>query len=320
MTAIPKPAISLVVPVLNEEHVVVEFLTTVMPHLLQALALVGEDAKGEIVFVDDGSTDKTFSVLLKARAMQPMIRVVRLSRNFGKEAALAAGLRYAQGAAVIPLDVDLQDPPQLILEMVRRWRAGAQVVNARRADRQADHLIKSYSARLFYRLYNRVAEHPIPEDVGDFRLFDRRVVDVINVLDENDRFNKGLFSWVGFQVETIDYARPSRLTGDSKWSSWKLFRLAMDGIISSTTLPLRIWSIIGVVISCLSFLYAIFLVLLTLFTGSDVPGYSSIIVSVLFLGGLNLLSLGVMGEYVGRIAREVRRRPLFVVDKLEGFD
>ena len=232
---------------------------------------------------------------------------------------MAAGLKYADAAAVIPMDVDLQDPPHLIAEMVAKWQAGAQVVNAKRCDRTSDKFLKRRTARGFYRIYNKLAERPIPDDVGDFRLLDRRVVDTLNRLEESARFNKGLFSWVGFTTETVEYSRPERAVGESKWRYWRLWRLALDGITASSTMPLRIWTYVGGSIAFLSMAYAAFLVLRTLMTGNDVPGYTSTIVAVLFLGGLNLLSLGIMGEYVGRIANEVRRRPLYVVDRIEGF-
>ena len=309
--------LAIVVPVFNEQESIRRFLAAARPAVEQALASVGGFA--EFIFVDDGSSDGTFTLLRHLADHHGDIRVVRLSRNFGKEAALAAGLRYADAAAVIPMDVDLQDPPHLIGEMVAKWRAGAQVVNAKRCDRTSDKYLKRKTARGFYSIYNRLAERPIPDDVGDFRLLDRRVVETLNRLEEGARFNKGLFSWVGFATDTVEYVRAERAAGESKWRYWRLWKLALDGITASSTMPLRVWTYVGALIAMASLAYAAFLVARTMISGNEVPGYTSTIVAVLFLGGLNLLSLGIMGEYVGRIANEVRRRPLFVVDRVEGF-
>ena len=309
--------LAIVVPVFNEQESIRRFLAAARPAVEQALAPAGGFA--EFIFVDDGSSDGTFTLLRHLADHHGDIRVVRLSRNFGKEAALAAGLRYADAAAVIPMDVDLQDPPHLIGEMVAKWRAGAQVVNAKRCDRTSDKYLKRKTARGFYSIYNRLAERPIPDDVGDFRLLDRRVVETLNRLEEGARFNKGLFSWVGFATDTVEYVRAERAAGESKWRYWRLWKLALDGITASSTMPLRVWTYVGALIALASLAYAAFLVARTMISGNEVPGYTSTIVAVLFLGGLNLLSLGIMGEYVGRIANEVRRRPLYVVDRIEGF-
>ncbi len=309
-----KPSLlSIVVPVFNEQESISLFLDAARPAVAEALALVGPDARAEFLFVNDGSTDRTGDILSILSRLNPDIRHVTLSRNFGKEAALAAGIDRARGDAVIPIDVDLQDPPEVIVEIVRHWLAGAKVVNARRADRSSDDWFKRWSAQGFYRLINRLSDHPIPENVGDFRLLDRQAVDVIKQLGEQARFTKGLFSWVGFRVATVDYERAPREAGISKWRVSKLWGLAIDGITASTTMPLRIWSYIGGGIALMAFAYAAFLVLHTLLTGIDSPGYASIMVAVLMLGGLNLMSLGIIGEYLGRVAQEVRNRPLYVV-------
>lgn len=312
------PSLSIVIPVYNEQESISLFLDAARPHVGRALALVGPDARAEYLFVNDGSSDRTGDILSVLTRLNPDVRAVSLSRNFGKEAALAAGIAQAHGQAVIPIDVDLQDPPEVIVEMVRQWLAGAQVVNARRIDRSSDGWFKRWSARNFYRLLNRVSDYPIPENVGDFRLLDRRAVDVVTQLGEAARFNKGLFSWIGFRVATVDYARGPREAGTTKWRWGKLWGLAVDGITASTTMPLRIWSYIGGAIALLAFAYAAFLILHTLITGIDSPGYASIMVAVLGLGGLNLLSLGIIGEYLGRVAREVRQRPLYVIAEEEG--
>lgn len=308
-----KKRLSLVIPVLNEEAAIADFLDESGKAVEKALALIGDDAQAEWIFVNDGSTDATEAVLTGWAAKDPRIKLINLSRNFGKEAALAAGLDYASGDAVIPIDVDLQDPPALIVDLVREWLAGAQVVNAKRADRSTDFWGKRITAAMYYRIYNRIAEQPIPENVGDFRLLGREAVEVVRKLSEQSRFNKGLFSWVGFKVATVEYRRAPRVAGQTKWQAWPLWNLAIDGITASTTAPLRIWTYIGGTIALLAFAYALFLIFYTLAFGADVPGFASIMVAVLFLGGLNLLSLGILGEYVGRIATEVRRRPLYVV-------
>lgn len=305
--------LSIIVPVYNEQESLSLFLETARPAVMRALALIGADARAEFLFVDDGSSDRTGDLLAILARLNADVRCLSLSRNFGKEAALAAGIDHAVGDAVIPIDVDLQDPPEVIVDMVRAWLGGAQVVNARRADRSSDGWFKRWSAHSFYRLLNHLSDYPIPENVGDFRLLDRQAVDVIKQLGEQARFNKGLFSWIGFRVATVDYVRAARGAGTTKWRLRKLWSLAIDGITASSTMPLRIWSYIGGGIALLAFAYAAFLAVRTLVTGVDVPGYASIMVAVLALGGLNLLSLGIIGEYLGRVAREVRQRPLYVL-------
>lgn len=310
--------VSLVVPVLDEREAIGPFIAA----LDKAVSVSWPDGSAprfEIIFVDDGSSDGTADSVRAMRRVDQRIKLVSLSRNFGKEAALSAGLKAASGDAVVPMDVDLQDPPELLREMVDRWKAGAQIVNAKRCDRSADTLFKRSSSQLFYRAINSLADHPIAPDVGDFRLFDRVAVDALNRMTEHSRFNKGLFSWIGFRTETLEYARPTRSIGDTKWNVSKLAVLALDGIVSSTTFPLRIWTAVGAAISLLAFCYAAFLVIHTIVSGVDTPGYASIMAAVLFLGGLNLLSLGLMGEYIGRIAKQVRGRPLYIVSDTEGF-
>lgn len=305
--------LSLVVPVLDEEKAIGPFLDRAVPALDEACRLLGPAAAYEIVFVDDGSTDMTVPALIEARRTHPTIEIVSLSRNFGKDAALSAGLRAARGNAVIPIDVDLQDPPEVIPAMVARWIAGAEVVNVLRADRSSDGTVKRATASGFYRLYNMMAERRIAENVGDFRLIDRRVVDVINAMPERTRFMKGLVSWVGFRQDTVEAVREPRAAGRTKWRWWRLWNFALDGFTGSTTAPLRIWTYVGAAVAALAFLYGGFLVSLRLFAGTETPGYTSIMVAVLFLGGLNLVSLGILGEYIGRIAAEVRGRPLYIV-------
>ena len=311
--------LSLIIPIFNEAEVIPIFLGRMKEIRAQVLDALGADSSMELIFINDGSSDGTRQVIEAFAAQDPSIKLVNLSRTFGREAALSAGLHYAQGDAVVPLDVDLQDPPEIMLAMIREWQAGAQVVNAKRTDRSHDGLFKRCSAGAFYWLLRRISEHPVHEHVGDFRLLDRKAVDVLNQMSENTRFNKGLFSWIGFRVATVEYARPERAAGSTKWNFPRLWALATDGITTSSTLPLRIWTYIGGLIALLSIAYAAWLVIYALTTGIDTPGYASTMVAVLMLGGLNLLSLGLIGEYLGRVAIEVRGRPLFIVESTKGF-
>lgn len=310
--------VSIVVPVLNERGAIGPFIVS-MDHAIAAGWPAGDAPRFEFVFVDDGSRDGTSEVVRAICTFDPRVRLVSLSRNFGKEAALSAGLRVTSGDAVVPMDVDLQDPPELLPAMIALWRDGAQIVNARRCDRRADTLLKRASSQVFYKAINALADYPIAENVGDFRLLDRAAVNVLNGMTEHSRFNKGLFSWIGFRTETLEYVRPSREIGQTKWKFSKLVSLALDGIVSSSTVPLRIWTLVGFAISITAFFYAAFVVIHTAISGVDTPGYPSIMAAILLLGGLNLLSLGLMGEYIGRIAKQVRGRPLYVVSDTAGF-
>jgi len=301
--------ITLIVPVYNEEASIPTFIDNVMSVLGEIEAEVCFD----ILFVNDGSRDKTEQLILDAAAERDNIGLINLSRNFGKEAALFAGLRNAKGDAVIPLDVDLQDPPAVIIEMIALWLDGAKVVNARRARRDNDTWLKKQTANVFYRIFNAMAEHPIPRGVGDFRLLDREVVDAICQLGERSRFNKALFSWVGYEAAEVTYERPARSAGETCWSYWKLWKLALDGIFASSTIPLRIWTYIGMMMALASLAYSGFIFSRTLLFGVDVPGYASTIMLILIFGGINMFALGIIGEYVGRIYTEVRQRPVYIV-------
>ena len=303
--------ISIVIPCYNEEA----SLERLLERLDTALASVPE-AAFELVCVNDGSTDRTLSRLLDLQRGRDDLLVVDLSRNFGKEAALSAGIAIASGEAVIPMDADLQDPPELVPEMVRRWREGAEVVVARRSSRAADSMLKRASARAFYRVHNAVSEVRIPDDVGDFRLMDRCAVDVLKSLPESRRFMKGLFSWVGFRTDSVEYVRESRSTGRSRFNAWRLWNLAVEGITSFSLVPLRVWSYVGATVATFSLFWGAWILVRTLVQGRDVPGYASIIVAVLFLGGLQLIGIGIIGEYVGRTYLESKRRPAFVVRKV----
>lgn len=306
--------ISLVVPVLNEQDTVKIFVS----RIAAVLETIEDQIEYEIVFVNDGSTDATEFAVRSLMLDDYRLRLVNLSRNFGKEAALSAGLEYAEGDAVIPIDVDLQDPPELIPELIAKWRKGAKIVNARRFTRVSDNWLKRITAGAFYRTFNLLAEQPIPSNVGDFRLMDRQVVDVVRDLGERARFNKSLFSWVGFETDEIAYERPARSAGESSWSYWKLWNFALDGIFASSTAPLRVWTYVGGFVSLASFLYATYILLRTLILGVDTPGYASSVILILGFGGLNLFALGILGEYIGRIYTEVRERPLYVVRSLHG--
>lgn len=305
-----QPDLSIVAPCYNEEAALDTFFT-VMREELDRL-----DLSWEIVCVNDGSADRTLEMLIAKTREDARIKVVNLSRNFGKEAALTAGIDHASGRAVIPMDVDLQDPPTLIKEMVALWREGYDVVNAARSVRASDSFAKRSSAGLFYKYYNKLATRPIPADVGDFRLLDRRVVDVLKQMPERNRFMKGLFSWPGFRQTQITYERPPRLEGETKFNFWKLWNLALDGIFSFSTIPLRIWTYIGLATAMAAFCYASWLIVRTLIFGADVPGYASLMVMILFLGGVQLISLGIIGEYLGRVYDEAKQRPIYLVENV----
>ncbi|MES2535661.1 MAG: glycosyltransferase family 2 protein [Pseudomonadota bacterium] len=303
--------LSLVVPVFNEVDTVGLFIEKVSA-VFKSEFLVQVD----IVFVNDGSTDGTLERLLAYQKTDSRLTIVDLSRNFGKEAALTAGLQTAKGQVVIPIDVDLQDPPEIILEMIARWREGYEVVLGRRINRDSDSWAKRASANWFYRIHNKIANPTLPKNVGDFRLMDRCVVDALKTLPESHRFMKGLFAWVGFRTTCVDYARPERVTGTSKFNGWKLWNFALEGVTSFSTDPLRVWTYLGFAVSLVSFLFAMFIALKVLIHGVDVPGYASLMVAVTFLGGLHLMGIGVIGEYLGRTYIETKRRPVFLVRRL----
>jgi polyisoprenyl-phosphate glycosyltransferase len=305
--------ISVVVPFCNEAAGVAPFYS----ELCQALAAV-EDHSFEIICVEDGSSDATLQRLLELVGRDARVRVLELSRNFGKEAALTAGIDAARGDAVIALDADLQDPPALIGRLIAEWQRGADIVLARRTDRSADSFLKRKSAKLFYRIHNRLSSVHIPEDVGDFRLMDRSAVDALKALPERQRFMKGLFAWIGFRTATVDYARAARMQGESKFSGWRLWNFALEGITSFSTVPLRIWTYVGALGAMLTFLYALFIILRVLLLGIDVPGYASLLVAVLFIGSLQLLSVGLLGEYIGRVYLESKQRPVYLVRRVFG--
>ena len=316
MTRAANIVLTIIVPIKDEEAAITAFVARVVPILDQ---LEDPASKSwEILFVDDGSTDTSLAAITAANMRDNRIKAISFSRNFGKEYALSAGLDHARGDAVIPIDVDMQDPPEVIGAMVKAWRGGSQVVYGVRRNRQSDSLPKRLTADLYYRAHNWMSRDRIPEHAGDFRLLDRQVVDVIKSLPERNRFMKGLFAWCGYTQSAVEYERAERTSGTTKFNYWKLWQFALDGITSTSTAPLRVWSYLGVVVALLAFMYALFLIIRTLLTGIDAPGYASLMTAVLFFGGLQLISLGVLGEYIGRILVEAKRRPLYVVQRTIG--
>ena len=306
-------AISIIVPCFNEARNIENFYQEIIKVFNQYDRYVFE-----VICVEDGSGDNTLYELLEVVARDNRFKVIELSRNFGKEAAITAGIDHSTGDAVIPIDCDLQDPPELIGEMIEKWEKGAEVVLAKRVDRSEDTIFKRKSAEFFYKVHNKLANVNIPDNVGDFRLMDRVVVASINELRERQRFMKGLFAWVGFKTETIEYVRASRRVGDSKFSGWKLWNLALEGFTSFSTIPLRLWTYIGVIGAFFSIIYALFISIRTLVYGVEVPGYASLIVIFLFISSLQILSVGVLGEYIGRIYMETKNRPIYVIRKRHG--
>lgn len=310
----PVPVLSIVLPMHDEAA----NLDRLFAELEAVLARIGLDH--EIVCIDDGSRDDTYARLRRHRDRNRRIKLVRFSRNFGKEAALTAGLRHAAGRAVVLMDSDLQHPPTLIEDFVREWRAGGQMIYARRESRDTDGPIRRRLTRLYYRLYHALSETDLPADAGDFRLLDRVVVDAVNALPERQRFMKGLMSWVGFRQVAVPYRPAERHAGASKFSLFRLLRLAMDGLASFSTLPLRVWSWVGLAVAVPAMVYGLFIAVRTLVFGVDVPGYASLMVTTLFLGGVQLICLGVMGDYLGRVFAEVKGRPTYLLAETAGFE
>jgi polyisoprenyl-phosphate glycosyltransferase len=307
------PDLSIVVPMYNEENNVSELFA----RLHETLTKIGMNY--EIVCINDGSKDNTLDTIIDLCKQDSHIKVIDLSRNFGKEIAMTAGIDYTQGNAVIPIDADLQDPPELIFELVAKWQEGFDIVYATRLSRQGESWLKRSTASYFYRIAGKISEVPIPANTGDFRLLDRKVVEALKQMPERNRFMKGLFAWVGFKQTSVYFNRPPRYKGSTSWHYWKLWNFALDGITSFSVLPLKLWTYIGLSISCLAFLYATVLFVRTILYGVDVPGYASIMVAVLFIGGMNLIGLGVIGEYLGRVFTEVKGRPLYLVRNIYGF-
>ncbi|MGL4498910.1 MAG: glycosyltransferase family 2 protein [Planktothrix sp.] len=305
--------LSIVIPCYNEESNL-DYLFERLMSVITPLQMTYE-----LIAVNDGSRDNTLKSLVEYHQKNSAIKVINLSRNFGKEIAMTAGIDYARGKAIIPIDADLQDPPELIAEMVQKWREGYDVIYAKRRSRAGETWVKKMTANAFYRIIQKMTPVQIPGDTGDFRLMDRQVVEALKKLPETHRFMKGLFAWVGFRQIAIEYDRSPRYKGTTKWNYWKLWNFAIEGITSFSAVPLKIWSYMGLLVSVLAFIYAGILVIRTLIFGIDLPGYASLMVVTLFLGGVQLITLGVIGEYLGRIHDEVKKRPLYFVRDCYGF-
>lgn len=301
------PVLSIIVPIYNEASNIRPFYERLCA-AMSPLAI-----SWEMICINDGSRDQTLSELLLLQQTDPRLSVLDFSRNFGKEAALTAGLDWAQGEVVIPIDVDLQDPPELIEQMLEQWRAGFDVVLAVRSKRKSDSWSKRLTAKGFYGLLQYVSDVPIPKNAGDFRLMSRAVVEALKTLPERRRFMKGLFAWVGFRTTTITYERPERLNGISKFNYWRLWNFALEGITSFSTTPLRISTYLGFIVSVLAVIDALKIVFSTLLFGNPVRGYPSLMVAILFLAGIQLMALGVIGEYLGRLYEESKQRPIYII-------
>lgn len=308
------PYLSLVVPMYNEQEVIPVFFDTIK----NILGAITENY--EIICVNDGSSDGTADLLDQCRADDPRVKVICLSRNFGKDAALTAGLDHVSGDAVVVIDADLQDPPELIADFVEKWREGYDVVYGQRRSRKQDTWFKRTSASLFYSVLGRISGVGMPRNVGDFRLMDRRVVDALASVRERNRFMKGLLTWVGYKQTPILFDRPDRSAGETKYNLSRMMNFALDGITGFSTLPLRIAGYLGISVACFSLVFGVYLIVKTLVGGVDVPGWASLMVVMLLLGGVQLTVLGIIGEYIGRIYQESKMRPLYLVDKAEGFD
>jgi len=306
--------ISVIIPIYNEE----ENIDILFKRIISTLEQL--NITYEIICINDGSKDKTLDMLINYHQDNPLIKIINLSRNYGKDIALTAGIDYANGNAVIPLDADLQDPPELIGEMILKWQEGYDIVYASRRSRQGETWLKRFTADSFYLILDKITKIPIPRNTGDFRLLDRQVVEALKLLPERTRFMKGLFAWVGFKHTSILFERQPRFQGDTKWNYWKLWNFAIDGITSFSLLPLKMWTYLGLIISLISLVYASFLVIRTIFLGIDVPGYASLMVAILFLGGIQLITLGIIGEYLGRVYEEVKARPLYLVRNFYGLE
>ncbi|BBB91623.1 MAG TPA: glycosyltransferase family 2 protein [Methylomusa anaerophila] len=306
--------ISVLVPMYNEMNSIEPFFE----RLLSSLGKINYDY--EVICVNDGSTDNTLEMLIDYSKKNNKIKIINFSRNFGKEIAMTAALDYSAGHAVVLLDADLQHPPEVISELINEWNQGYDVVYATRKVRLGESWLKKTTALLFYRIIKKLSDINIPQNTGDFRLMDRRVVEALKKLPERTRFMKGLFAWIGFKQKSILFEQQPRWAGQTTWNYWKLWNFALEGITSFSSFPLKVWGYVGVALSIISFVYVLILILQYLIRGVDVPGYTSIMVVMLFLGGIQLIGLGVIGEYLGRVFIEVKERPLYIIRDLYGFD
>lgn len=310
-----RPLVSVIVPCLNEAEVLPETLAR-----LSAMATLQPDCDFEFLYVDDGSTDATLTILRRAATADPRLRVISFSRNFGQQIAVTAGMDLARGDAIVLMDSDLQDPPEVVGQMIARWREGFDVVYGTRASRPGDGLFKRASARGFYMLINRLSEIPIPADTGDFRLMSRAVVDILKQMPERHRFLRGMVAWTGFRQTAIPYDRPERFAGETKYPLGKMVRYALDGILSFSIKPLQLAIALGLIAAGLAVAGIVYALVLRLFTSVWVEGWTALFIAVLFLGGVQLVALGIIGEYIGRIYGEVQRRPLYVLREVIGFE
>ena len=314
----PRRLLSIVVPAYNEAESLDLFMQRLEPILAEVVARF--DVDWEIVAVDDGSRDDTARRLRDLAAARDNFVAVLLARNFGKEAALTAGLEHAAGDAVVPIDVDLQDPPELIVEFVRLWLDGADMVVGVRSDRSSDTVLKRWTSRQFYRVFNALSHPGIPENAGDFRLMDRKVVDAVISMPEGNRFMKGMFAWVGFETVYVEFVRERRAAGRTSWNYLKLIRFSIDAITGYSTVPLRIWSWIGFVVALMSLLFGIYFLVKALLLGDAVAGFPTLVVVILFSAGVQMMGLGVIGEYLGRLYLEAKRRPIYIARAVVGRD
>ncbi len=305
-----KDLVTIVCPCYNEE----DSISTFLDRLKLVISKIEDNYSFEIIFVNDGSKDNTLNTLINLKKNYSNIRILNLSRNFGKEAALTAGLEKSNGEAVIPIDVDLQHPPELIIDFIHKWQEGYDVVVGKRINRAGETLIKKISAKYFYKFHNSISDVDVVENVGDFRLMSKKVVEALKTLPENQRFMKGIFSWLGFKTAMVEYEQSERIKGKSSFNGWKLWNFAIDGFTSFSTVPLRIWTYFGMFISFFSFIYGVVVILEALVYGVETPGYATTIVVVLFLGGIQLIGIGVLGEYIGRSYMESKRRPTYIIE------
>lgn len=299
--------VSVLIPILNEERNLPE-LGRRLPKVLERL-----DVEWRVLFVDDGSSDGTLEAIRKLNAQDHRFSALSLSRNFGKEIAVAAGLRHVSGDACIIMDADLQHPPEVLVSFIERWREGYDMVYGQRIDRQTDGALYRILAKLYYRLFNFLVDSDIPKNAGDFRLLSRRAIDAMNTLQERARFNKGLYSWIGFRSIAVPFSVSERRHGTSKWNLRRLVHYAIDGVTSFSTIPLRVWSLLGLTISLMALIYSAIFLVRTLLFGADIPGFPTLVISVMFFSGAQLISLGIMGEYLGRVYDEVKARPLYFI-------
>lgn len=307
------PDITILVPVLNEEEAIPLFIQRVESVMAEL-----PEYSYEYLFLDGGSTDSTASVLRTARSKNDRIKIITLSRSFGKEASLFCGLKYASGKAVIPIDVDLQHPPEIIPKFIEKWQEGYDVVYGTRKGREDESFFKKITSQAFYRVFNMISDQAIPKDTGDFRLMSRRATQAVLQMPERTQFMKEMFHWIGFRSCGVLYEQPERVAGTTKWNYWKLWNFALDGLTASTTFPLRIWTYMGIFFAACASLYAIYYALGTILFGVDVPGYPSLLSFIIFFGAMQMISSGIQGEYIGRIMKEVKQRPVYIIESMDG--